>query len=103
MLESESTWSVVSSGCVKIVPYFCEQSESPSTFNTPAEVQRGTFCGLMARLVRVVLMLWSLSWLIVDLHLILTALNFSMQGTVQEHANSGGRCSEVCSVAVPQV
>lgn len=54
------------------------------------------------RLVRVVFVLWSLSWLVVDLHLILVALNF-LQGTGQEHANSGGRCSEVCSVVVPQV
>jgi len=49
-----------------------------------------------------VFMLWGLSWLVVDLHLILIALNFSLQGTGQELANSGGRCCEVCSVVVPQ-
>lgn len=100
MLVSESTWSLVKSGCVKIVPYFCEQFENPSTFNTSPEVQRGTVCGPVARLLRVVFMLWSESWLVANLHLILTALNFCLQGTGQEHAISGGRCSEVCSVVL---
>lgn len=88
--------------CVKIVPYFCERFESQSTFCVSTEVQKGTFCGPVARLVRVVFTLWSLSWLVVDPHLTLTALNFSLRGPGQELANSGGRWSEVCFLVMPQ-